>query len=131
MTIVKINGMERHLFFSVNVMFEVTDKYHSVQEALEKIAVLNREGFDVLRYLTVAMANEGELIRREEGFDHLPFITAKDFSLHTRPEEFERVRTAVLEAITEGYRREELGEEEETDLGLEELNKGKKPKAGA
>lgn len=126
-----IAGVKRHLCYSVSVMFDMADKYGNIQKALEIIQDDGRESFDAVQWFAIQMANEGELCRREAGFDHLPMVTEKDLSRHMLPIEFADLREAVVDAISAGYRREiDAPENEEKDLGLEELN-AKKTQAGA
>lgn len=125
-----IAGVKRHLCYSVSVMFDMADKYGNIQKALEIIQEDGRNSFDAVQWFAVRMANEGELCRREAGFDHLPMVTEKDLSRHMPPIEFADLREAVVDAISAGYRREiDAPENEEKDLGLEELN-AKKTTAG-
>ncbi len=125
-----IAGVKRHLCYSVSVMFDMADKYGNIQKALEVIQDEGRESFDAVKWFAMQMANEGELFRREAGFDHLPMVTEKDVSMHMPPIEFAALREAVVDAISAGYRREVDGpKNEEKDLGLEELN-AKKTTAG-
>ena len=88
-----------------------------------------KEGFEAVRWLAVQLVNDGELCRREEGYDKLPMVKEKDFPLRMGPADYEMIRAAVIAAITAGYKRDLTSEEEERDLGLEELE-SKKPEAG-
>lgn len=131
MTKAVINGTERNLNYSVAVMFDMTDKFGNIRAALETIAEESKEGFDALRWFAVAMANDGELCRRELGYDPRPMMEESDLSMRTMsPLEYASLQGAVVEAINRGYLREVTdGEEQEIDLGLEELQ-AKKVEAG-
>lgn len=116
------------LHFSIDVMFSVLKKYNSVQNALEIMVQGGEEGFKVLQYLTVLMANDAELCRRKEGYDPEPFIDEEDVSIRMKPSVYLNLQDAVCQAISEGYTQEQEDGNEETDLGLLELRK--KAKAG-
>lgn len=116
-----INGIERELNYSIEVMFNMRDKYGDIQKALTLIAADNKESFEAVRWFAVQMANDGELCRRDAGYDHMPLVSAKDISLRMKPLDYETLKAAVVDAITLGYRREVNNEDVETDLGLEEL----------
>lgn len=125
-----IAGKERCLNYSVEVMFDMAEKFGTIQPALEAVQEDGREAFEVVRWFAVKMANDGELCRREAGYDPLPLVQESDISPRMSPYEYETLRAAVVDAIGAGYRREIEDENSERDLGLEEL-KAKKPKAGA
>lgn len=125
-----IAGIERQLCYSVSVMFDMTDKYGNIQKALDIIQNDGRDSFDAVKWFAIKMANEGELCRRDAGYDPLPMVTEKDISPHMAPIDYAVLRAAVVDAIGIGYRRDiDDDEEEEKDLGLEELTE-KKTKAG-
>lgn len=120
-----IGGKERELNYSIEVMFHMRDRFESIQKALEIIASDTKESFEAVRWFAVQMANDGELCRREAGYDHLPLVSAMDISLRMKPLDYELLKGAVIDAITLGYKRELKKEDEETDLGLEELRSKK------
>lgn len=121
----EINGQERLLNYSIDVMFEMGERYGNIPKALEVITQDDKEGFEAVRWFAVRMANDGELLRREEGLEKLPMLTEKDISSRIHPMEFLALREAVIKAITLGYRRDIKPKNEEVDLGLVELNSKK------
>ncbi len=121
----EINGQERLLNYSIDVMFEMGERYGNIPKALEVITQDDKEGFEAVRWFAVRMANDGELLRREEGLEKLPLLTDKDISSRIHPMEFLALREAVIKAITLGYRRDIKPKNEEVDLGLAELNSKK------
>lgn len=118
-----VNEKARYLHYSVEVMFAVNEKYGSIQNALEILERDTREGFEVLRFLTVAMVNDAELCRRAEGYDHLPMLEEKDISLRMKPVAYLALKMAISQAVSMGYKQETKSESEEVDLGLLELQK--------
>ena len=124
-----IDGVEYTLNFSMEVMFDMTDKFGNLREALDAISADNKEAFEAVRWLFVKMANDGELCRREAGYDHRPMIREEDISLRTTPWKYVLMKSAVVAAINQGYFRESADENQEVDVGLEEL-RAKKAKAG-
>lgn len=124
-----INSKTKPLHYSIEVMFAVNEKYGSVQNALELLQHDNKEGFEAARFLAVAMANDAELCRRAEGYDHAEMLDEKDLSLRMKPAAYVALRNAICQTITEGYRQEQKEDDEETDLGLLELRK--KQEAGS
>lgn len=124
-----INGQERPLNYSIEVMFDMTDKYGTISNALDIILAGGKEGFEAARWFAVKMANDAELCRRDEGYDPKPMISVNDISMRMRPAEYEKLVDMVVEAISLGYKQETASDDKEIDLGLAELN-AKKPTAG-
>lgn len=126
-----INGKERYLNYSIEIMFEVERKYGGVNNALNLIEAENAEAFDAVRWFAVKMANDGELCRRSEGYDHCPMLEMDDITARMHPLEYSELKGAVVKAIIAGYEREVADDDtKEIDIGLAELNE-KKAKAGA
>lgn len=121
MTTAVINGEERELNYSIEVMFNMTDKYSSISNALDIIGAGGKEGFEAVRWFAVQMANDAELCRRAAGYDPKPMLTMDSITLRMRPIDFEALTNAVVNSIAHGYRRES-DKDEEIDLGLAELN---------
>lgn len=125
-----INGKERPLNYSIEVMFNMADKFGSIREALELIDKPTLSAFEAVRWFAVQMANDAELCRRQEGYDAQEMVREEDISPRIRPVDYEALRGAVIDAITLGYKREiPKDENEEIDVGLEELRE-KKAKTG-
>lgn len=118
-----IAGVERPLNYSISVMFDMMDQYGNIQKALEIIQKDSRESYETVRWFAVQMANDAELCRRNAGYDPLPFVTPDDIPYTMAPIDFADLRSAVVDAISAGYRREVKNNKDdaETDLGLEEL----------
>ncbi len=129
MVLTQIAGVQRHLTFSISCMFDMQEQYGNIQKSLEIIQADNRDAFDAVRWFAVRMANEGELCRRNAGYEPLPMAEEKDIASTMSPYEYAQLRDAVVDAIAAGYKRE-VKDDKETDLGLEELN-AKKTEAGA
>lgn len=124
-----INGEERPLNYSVEIMFKVNEKFGGVKDALNAVESETREGAESVFWLLAELVNDGELCRREKGLEPMKMIRAEDFSLRMQPLEYIRLKDTVIQAIGAGYKRE-TDSNEEVDLGLAELNEKKAP-AGA
>lgn len=125
-----IGGRECWLNYSVEVMFDMAEKYGTIQKALELMEQDNREAFDTMRWFAVRMANDGELCRREQGYDASPMLEEKAVSLRMDPMEYVRLKGDVWKAIVRGYHREVEDKNRAVDFGLQELE-AKKAEAGA
>ena len=127
--IAMINGEERELNYSIEIMFRVNEKFGGVNQALKAIEGDTRDSVQAVRWFAVQLANDGELCRREAGNDPRKMLTIDDISMRMSPLDYMLLKNAVVNAIVAGYRRE-VNSTEEVDLGLAEINEKKAP-AGA
>lgn len=126
-----INGEERQLNYSIEVMFNMTEKFGNIQRALEIIEQDSLAAFDAVRWFAVQMANDAELCRRDAGYEPRPMLTMDAIKPRIKPLDYEILKGNVVDAIALGYRKEIRSDEnEEVDLGLAELQ-AKKETAGA
>lgn len=119
---IHLAGKAYRLLFNGAAMFAAQDILggRNIGEAL---STPGSEGFDLLCKLTVIMAEQGELFRRYEGHKKAPLLKEEDLRLLATPYDVMEIRTAAFEAVSAGYRREVEEDEEEADLGLQELQK--------
>ena len=132
MVSIAIKGETRYLNFSIAVMFDAVEKFGAVNTLLNLMQEDSVEGFKAVVWVLVHTANDGELVRRMQGYDKQTMLEETDFTLRMHPLEYAELKNAASKAVVAGYKREHLpGEDdEEYDLGLEELEQ-KKTKAGA
>lgn len=71
------------------------------------------EGFKHLCWLAALMAAQGELIRRRQGYDAQPMLTADQLRTGLMAADAVRLRQTVKEALEQGFRRDIPTEEEE------------------
>lgn len=121
-----INGEERPLNYSIEIMFKVNEKFGGVNQALTAIEGDTLDSFQNVRWFAVELANDGELCRRRAGYDPRAMLTIDDISLRMPPIEYVILKNAVVNAIVAGYKRE-INSNEEVDLGLAELHEKKAP----
>ena len=121
----KINGETRYLNYSIAVMFEMADKFGTIQKAFERMAQQGKDGFETTKWFAIACANDGELCRRQQGYEQMPLLTSKDITMRISPAEYDQLQAAIIDATTRGYKREVVDEDEEVDLGLQELSEKK------
>lgn len=110
------------LNFSFDVKFRMEEKYGSLNAAMELIEGEGREAFEAVRWLFVAMARDGELCRRDAGYDPLPMLEETDVTERMTPANFAGMREAVVESIRYGYETAVANSKGQfIDLGLAEL----------
>lgn len=128
MVIATINGEERPLNYSIEMMLKVNEKFGGIAKALDAIEKDTMTAIQHVRWFAVELANDGELCRRADGYEPRRMLTLDDLSLRMSPYDYVLIKDAVVKAIMAGYRRE-VDSNEDVDLGLAELNE-KKAQAG-
>lgn len=125
---VKINlaGRVRYLAFTGEAMFQMRDKFGGTSQLLEDMKADTREGFSIACEAAAILAEQGELVRRNFGYDPEPIPTTAEIAATSAPSEIVALKLAIPAAISLGYGREVEPENDEVDLGLAELNTQKK-----
>lgn len=124
---IELAGRERCLCFTVEAMFRIEEEFGGTRNLIELIADNSREGLSALCAAAAILAEQGELARRQMGYESEPMIDAAAVSASiVHPVDLARLRGAVINAITLGYGREVEPENDEVDLGLAELDEQKK-----
>lgn len=114
------------LCYTISVLFDVVEKFGSVQLALDMLQSDGRDAYDAVQWFALRLSQEGAICRKEMGYESPEVLTETDVTPRMPPVEFSQLREAVVEAVSLGYRRElSEGENQERDLGLEELNEKK------
>ncbi len=132
MKAVKINlaGRTRYLAFTGEAMFQLRDKFGGTSQLLEDMKADTREGFSIACEAAAILAEQGEFVRRQFGYDPEPIIDAAAIAATSAPSEIVTLKLAIPAAISLGYGREVEPENDEVDLGLAELNEKKRSNAG-
>lgn len=122
MSEIKLNGKKYELLMSGEAHFAIDEL--SKGKPAEAIAGNDLQSFRTLCRMTVELANAAERYHRWLGDDTQPELTAEEVMVTLSPMGVQRLRKAVYEAISDGYKRG-VGEDEDVDLGLAELNQKK------
>ena len=108
-------------------MFRIEEEFGGTKNLTELIADNSREGLSALCTAAAILAEQGELARRQMGYELEPMMDAAAVSASIiHPADLAKLRTAVVNAITLGYGREVEPENDEVDLGLADLDEQKK-----
>lgn len=118
---ISICGQEFCLFYNGAAMYALRDKYGAdLKKLFELMDQGNAESYFVLCDTLAELITQGELYRRWLGYDKGKIVTASTLQIILRPVDIPLARQAVLDAIVEGMRNE-TPEDEDIDLGLQEL----------
>lgn len=128
MKAVKIDlaGRTRYLAFTGEAMFQIRDRFGGTSQLLEDMGADTREGFSIACEVAALLAEQGELVRRNFGYDPEPILDAETIAATIAPSEIVALKLAIPAAISLGYGREIEGDADEVDLGLAELDTQKK-----
>lgn len=118
----ELNGRTYHLILNGAALFDAYDKFGDKGNLLDHMDGTGRESFDNTIWFLVKMAQQGEAVRRWEGEEPSPMLTAEEAVRTMLPMDVVRARAAIRQAYTLGFRRER-DEETEIDLFLEEYQK--------
>lgn len=118
----ELNGRTYHLILNGAALFDAYDKFGDKGNLLDHMDGTGRESFDNTIWFLVKMAQQGEAVRRWEGEEPSPMLTAEEAVRTLLPMDVVRARAAIRQAYTLGFRRER-DEETEIDLFLEEYQK--------
>lgn len=119
------------LCYSISALFDVAERYGTVQRALELLQGSGEDALEAVQWFALRLSREGTDCARLMGETVPDTLTTKDVNQFLSPYEFSKLREAVVEAIGLGYQRDiPEPEGQERDLGLEELTE-KKERAGA
>ena len=121
-----VNGHERPLNYSVEVMFKVNDKFGGVKNVLAAVEGETRESAESMFWLLAELVNDGELCRRAAGMTPAEMISIESISPRMKPFDYAVLKGQVISAVNAGYRKE-TESAEEVDLGLAELLEKKAP----
>lgn len=118
-----LNGTDYHLLLNGAALFDIYDQFGYEGSVADHIKGKDREGFENICWYLEELATQGELFRREQGFDKGPVPSAKSFMVALSPLDVPRARTALQDAIYAGFSMEEGNPPKEIDKGLLELQK--------
>lgn len=127
---IKFHGRELSLSLTANALFKIYDEFGYTTQIVKtlKLTEPSEEGWKNTCWLFCLLACEGEKQRRLMGEDHRPMLGMEELRLSAAPGDVETIRSAVVSALREGFRRTVEDEEEEVDLVLAELDEIEKKK---
>lgn len=105
-----------YLIYNAAAMFAI----NAEEGMFEKIGDTGAEGFDAACHIAAIMAQQGELVRRYEGYDKGRIPDADLFRLTATPKEALEIKKAIIMAVQRGIG-QEVESDKDVDLGLERL----------
>lgn len=106
-----------YLLYNGNAMFKLNE-IKGEKDLMQSLA----NDFDFICKAAEVLSEQGELMRRYEGFDNGEILKADELELLISPLEIAELRNVICNAILSGIGRE-INEEEEVDLSLAKAQK--------
>lgn len=122
----KLGNKTLYLALTGDGYFDIQELVDDVGELFGTLSKNTREAYRLTCSCAAILAKGGELQRRAIGMDSEPIPTEGEIRIMCKPVQIVELRTAVLQAVLEGMRREVKGEETPRDMVLEELEGRKK-----
>lgn len=123
----QVGGRTFFLCLNGAALFDIYEKFGTDKPILTHIEGSDRAGFEALCWMLAKLSEQGELVRRYEGYEPGKIPGEHFFRTNLAPLEIARAKLAVTRAVTLGFEREVPGEEDRIDLGLMELEKKTAP----
>lgn len=121
---IDINGQTFRLCLNGAALFDIYDKFGTKGFVTDPIEGHTRKAFNATCWMFAKLAEQGELVRRHQGYDRQEIKMPEYFQTFFRPADVLTAREAIKTAVQVGFAREIPDEEDgEIDLGLQELKK--------
>lgn len=119
----QFKGKEICLAFTVNAMFQITDMLKDGEEIMDMLEGRGAEGFERFCTAVSILAGCGAQAVEADGRPRPPAPGAEELCACMQPAEYIGIKRETLKAVLLGYGQEIADEDEETDIGLAELEK--------
>lgn len=125
---VDLCGQHLYLLLNGQALFDIYDKFGTKGFVTDPIEGNTRKAFNATCWMFAKLAEQGELVRRHQGYDRQEIKMPEYFQTFFRPADVLTARETIKTAVQVGFAREITdGEDEEIDLGLQELEKKTEP----
>ena len=125
----EFDGKTYYLCMNGKALFDCYEKFGTEVDITDNIKDMTPKSFENICWLLSKLSEQGELVRRYEGFDKGEMLGFGESFLHLDPLGIVKAREAIYKALALGFTRTVESEEKEIDVGLEELEQKKKVKS--
>lgn len=125
-TTLTIGGREYHLCCNGAAYYDLRERFavETGESVLDPIRQEGKPGFTALCAYLWKLGEQGELVRRYQGYDRAAMVSEAEWRTTLLPGDIPAAKAAVAAAVMEGLHASTApGEDERVDLGLAELEK--------
>lgn len=119
----RFHGRSYHLCLNGAALFDIYDRYGTKGFVTDVLKGNGKKSFQATCWMLAKLAEQGELVRRYEGFDHGKFPTPEYFSAMLRPLDVPAAKQAIADTVRQGFAQDCPAEAGAVDEGLAELEK--------
>lgn len=126
----KLRGGEYHLYLNGIGLFEIYAKFGQVNNLLDLIEPNTKAGYEATIWILCNLSVQGELYRRLQGYKAEEPLNYHRTITQVQPHEIKAIKTAVIEALREGFiRKHAVAEDFDPWLDEIESTEGVKKKS--
>lgn len=103
----EFNGHVFHLAMNANALFDIYDKFGSKNSVADLFKGNDKRSFDAACWMLAKFAEQGELVKRYDGFKAETIVNESYFRLHMKPLDVPAAKKALEQTIMLGFMREE------------------------
>ena len=117
-----LQGQTYHLCMNAAALYDIYDRFGTEEPILSHIEGTDRKSYDATCWMLAKLCEQGEIVRRYEGFDKGPFVSEHAIRTKLSPLDVPMAKQAIAVAVRLGFAREEP-DDKPIDKGLLELEK--------
>ena len=121
----KAAGETWYLCLNGAALIDAYEHFGEEKPLLDHIAGTGKRAYEATCWLLAKLAEQGELVRRYQGYDPGKFPSEMRFKTLLAPRDIPLAKTALRQAVAMGFRMEQKADEF-VDLGLQELEAAQK-----
>lgn len=121
----KAAGETWYLCMNGAALMDTYEHFGEDKPVLEHIAGTGKKAYEATCWLLAKLAEQGELVRRYQGFDAGKFPSEMRFKTLLSPREIPLAKVAIRQTVELGFRMQQV-QETGVDLGLQELETAQK-----
>lgn len=121
-------GRDYYFAYNGNAMFQLRDilpEGDPIERLQSMLSMQDHDSFHNLCKVVSVLSEQGELIRRYQGYENQDMLTEEMVSVMATPLDMIDLKNAVVSAVLAGYKRE-VEPQGDVDLGLAEIQKKRK-----
>lgn len=112
------NGQEFHLCMNGEALFSIYEKFGTKGFVTDPIQGTSKKSFDATCWMLSKLSEQGELVRRNMGFDRKPIRNEGYFRAMLGPLDVADAKRAIADTVRVGFTREVPDDDENEEIDL-------------